>query len=177
MSTFAWLMTLGGLGIVFGILLAARARKPGLKIGSALILVISGLVLLFPLAEYALHKLTCENPRQLTRGYMGVIKDATETYFQMKHRYPEVTSAKDSGAQLYQQLAACPGSANRISDLPREAYVMSPMGFADGWGRAMRYDPKGEANGKPVLISAGPDGDFGDTDPKAAEDNLRSDSN
>jgi type II secretory pathway pseudopilin PulG len=138
-------------------------------------------LLLVGLVAYAIDIISCESPRQITRGYMGVIKDATEAYFQKKHRYPEVTSAKDSGAQLYQQLAACPESADRIRDLPREAFSgppsAPPVAFVDVWGTPIRYELKGFAKDQPVLISAGPDGDFGDADPKGAEDNLRSDSN
>lgn len=52
----------------------------------------------------------------------------------------------------------------------------------DSWGTPLRYlgpnseEPKVLANaGRPVFISAGPDRDFGDSDPAYLGDNLRSD--
>ncbi|HPF39819.1 MAG TPA: type II secretion system protein [Phycisphaerae bacterium] len=52
----------------------------------------------------------------------------------------------------------------------------------DSWGTPLRYlgpdstDPKVLANaGRPVFISAGPDRDFGDSEPARLGDNLRSD--
>lgn len=52
----------------------------------------------------------------------------------------------------------------------------------DSWGTPLRYlgpdsdDPKVVANGgRPVFISAGPDRDFGKSDPSRLGDNLRSD--
>lgn len=52
----------------------------------------------------------------------------------------------------------------------------------DPWGTELQYispdsgDPKVHANdGRPIFISAGPDRDFGETDPAALGNNLRSD--
>jgi len=54
--------------------------------------------------------------------------------------------------------------------------------LVDPWGTPLRYygvesnSPWVKVNGgRPVLVSAGPDRDFGDEDPAAAGDNLRSD--
>ncbi|MCG8405319.1 MAG: hypothetical protein MI923_08995 [Phycisphaerales bacterium] len=54
--------------------------------------------------------------------------------------------------------------------------------LVDPWGTALRYlpsdsdDPRVKANGgRPLFVSAGPDRDFGDHDPAAIGDNLRSD--
>jgi hypothetical protein len=54
--------------------------------------------------------------------------------------------------------------------------------LVDPWGTPLHYypedsgDPAAKASGgKPVFVSAGPDRDFGDTNPVARENNLRSD--
>jgi type II secretory pathway pseudopilin PulG len=44
--------------------------------------------------------------------------------------------------------------------------------FADGYGNAMDYDETGSLDGRPVLISAGPDGSL-----KKTDDNIRSKQN
>ena len=185
--------------------------------------------------------------KQQTRGYMGVIKDATETYYNIKNVYPLQMSnvqiqQKWSGIpcyanqdnatrsegytgthpasptawgsnsmngdwysiwriqNLYDQLAAVPQSADRIHDLPREAFYVRDVAyekcpghtvvqpdaadpnkfhintFCDGLGNIMDYQLVG---GRPVIISRGPDGSMGDTysgwDAQFLVDNLRSD--
>ncbi len=45
----------------------------------------------------------------------------------------------------------------------------------DAYGKAMRYEVDGGLGGRPVLISAGEDGEFGDTVAAKKEDNIRSD--
>jgi len=54
--------------------------------------------------------------------------------------------------------------------------------LVDPWGTPLRYlpetsaDPSANSNsGRPVFVSAGPDRDFGDRNPAARENNLRSD--
>ncbi|MBX3394931.1 MAG: type II secretion system protein [Phycisphaerae bacterium] len=54
--------------------------------------------------------------------------------------------------------------------------------LVDPWGTPLRYLPADSENpavranaGRPIFISAGPDRDFGDDDPAARGDNLRSD--
>lgn len=60
-----------------------------------------------------------------------------------------------------------------LSDLPDDAIVTDDDGsrfLMDGYEQPMHYDPKGGLGGRrPVLISAGPDGEFG------TEDDIRSD--
>jgi len=45
----------------------------------------------------------------------------------------------------------------------------------DAWGRTMVYFRDRGLGGKPVIISAGADGEFGSDDKKRREDNIRSD--
>lgn len=67
--------------------------------------------------------------------------------------------------------------------LPEEAWKGGTNeAVRDGWGKDMRYEyaplaspRRGGLGGRPVVISAGPDSDFGDDDETKEEDNVRSD--
>jgi len=61
--------------------------------------------------------------------------------------------------------------AEILLKLPVDAYsAENPSEIRDGFGKNMRYEQEGGLAGRPVLISAGPDGNF-DTE----DDNIRSD--
>jgi type II secretory pathway pseudopilin PulG len=60
----------------------------------------------------------------------------------------------------------------RLKNLPKDAYATT---LNDGWGRPMRYYQDKGMGGRPVLISAGSDGDFGDADSAKQKDNVISD--
>ena len=63
------------------------------------------------------------------------------------------------------------GSQQKLLELPENAYKSSEATeIFDAWDQAMRYDADGGFGGTPVVISAGPDGNFDNT-----EDNIRSD--
>ncbi len=60
---------------------------------------------------------------------------------------------------------------NRLGNLPEGSMDETGRYLLDGSGRRMHYDPEGGLGGRrPVLVSAGPSGDFDNT-----EDNVRSD--
>lgn len=61
-----------------------------------------------------------------------------------------------------------------LSGLPQGA-LSTDGEILDGFGKAMAYDADGGLGGFPVLISGGPDKDFGDDDPEKRTDNIRSD--
>lgn len=80
--------------------------------------------------------------------------------------------------RLAQQIKAI--SMDRLLKLPEEAIgdEASDFVFLDGWGKAMRYSRNGGLGDRPVLISAGPDGQFGwdaGEEPSLSADNVRSD--
>lgn len=65
----------------------------------------------------------------------------------------------------------------RLRHLPKDAYRGDSAAFVDAWGNPIRYFRDGGLGRQPVLISAGPDGEFGDKDPNKLKDNVRSDEN
>ena len=93
---------------------------------------------------------------------------------------------QDAHAYLVSGAGTIPDLANRIRNVTREkvlnlskdAYAAGDPNtntFNDGFGNPIRYEQAGGLGGRPVLISAGPDEDFGAADPTKAEDNIRSD--
>ena len=73
-------------------------------------------------------------------------------------------------AGVWGQLKAVPAAKERLEKLDPDALNTQEMKFLDGYGNAMKYERTGGLGKRPVLISAGPDGDF-DKD----ADNIRSD--
>jgi type II secretory pathway pseudopilin PulG len=93
---------------------------------------------------------------------------------------------EDNNGTLEQDLsqtAPVKAAVELLLKLPEEAWKGgSNEPIKDGWGRNMRYDAAGGLGGRPVVISAGADGRFGEADPgfptdddTKAEDNVRSD--
>jgi type II secretory pathway pseudopilin PulG len=53
--------------------------------------------------------------------------------------------------------------------------TMATLGVNDAYGNPMRYYMDKGLGGKPLILSAGPDGDFGVTNQNKRTDNIRSD--
>ena len=79
------------------------------------------------------------------------------------------------------QPATVEAATKALLTLPKEAWDGNwNSAVKDGWRVAMRYEAAGGLGGRPVIISAGPDGRFGKDDPgqdddAKEEDNIRSD--
>lgn len=58
-------------------------------------------------------------------------------------------------------IAPVTAAKEKLRDLPREAFGESNIAFMDSYEQAIRYNRDGGLGGKPVVISAGPDGKFG----------------
>jgi len=65
--------------------------------------------------------------------------------------------------------AAVAAATKALQDMPQKALQLSPLAILDGWGKAMRYDPNGGFGGRPLVTSAGKDGNF------VTSDNISSD--
>ena len=117
-----------------------------------------------------------------TTAIQTVVMGALEAYHEEAHSYPpgdtqsliRYLTGNHPGKSLGDDpavLAADPW----LHSLARGAFDANLTVVLDGWGRPIRYIPDGGPGRKPLLISAGPDGDFGDTDPRKARDNIRTD--
>ncbi len=91
-------------------------------------------------------------------------------------------SEPDEPNENRSQTPAAKAAVDVLLTLPQEAWRGSANDpVKDGWGVAMRYEATGGLGGRPVIISAGPDGRFGVDDPghlddaTKEEDNIRSD--
>jgi prepilin-type N-terminal cleavage/methylation domain-containing protein len=100
--------------------------------------------------------------------------------------YRECMASKIRNANLYLQLLAEPESAKTVQALPPLALFRVPNQlwslpgvnyvFRDGYNNDMDYRVSAGLGGRPVLISAGPDGAFGfGTFQSSDADNIRSD--
>ncbi len=98
----------------------------------------------------------------------GIVVQALYHY---SHGYPDA----DDTVALMRALKSGKRSADILRQLPPEAWGGSGKPVLDAYGREMRYLKAGSRTGGPALISAGQDGDFGDTDEAKRRDNIRSD--
>jgi prepilin-type N-terminal cleavage/methylation domain-containing protein len=122
-----------------------------------------------------------------TKVHQRIIMAAVARFYEQVGRYPNEQADGLTNA-LYQELMnedLSPDAAKAIADLPASAVegeAINEKQFLDAFHVPMRYTENGSMFNKPVLISAGPDGLFGDesnlTDDereKALEDNIYSD--
>jgi len=123
-----------------------------------------------------------------TKMTMEVIRTAIDVHYEVNSDFPgEVTNfgappvgwsqrnweACKRGGALYGALMGCEPAKQRLSPLKSDAIKAVYGGnkaFIDGFGKYMDYFKTAGAGGKPLVLSAGGDGDFNTT-----EDNVRSD--
>ncbi len=120
-----------------------------------------------------------EGERKNTVATQAIILSAINTYYTAKSLYPVgVGNGEPNLSTLGTELMAVPESAKVLSCLSKQAVASSgdSLLLLDGWGRPMGYSPTGGFGGRPVLISAGPNGRFGSAeDQTAGYDDVRSD--
>jgi len=123
-----------------------------------------------------------------TKLAMEVIRTAIDVYYEVNANFPgEVTNfgsppagwsqrnweACKRGGALYGALMSCEPAKQRLAALKSDAIKSVYSGntaFVDGFGKYMDYFKTAGAGGKPLVLSAGGDGDF-----NTVEDNVRSD--
>lgn len=89
--------------------------------------------------------------------------------------------ADESPKLLYAYLTGSKGDNGALVAAATKPYLTN-AGMTDAFGKSMRYYLLGATatsnqpvGGKPLVVSAGPDADFGDTNTKKLKDNIRSD--
>jgi prepilin-type N-terminal cleavage/methylation domain-containing protein len=116
------------------------------------------------------------NPKAYPADHFGATPDPNNSgcvliAFLSGHSDPNAPNTAPTG-----QTASVKAAVEFLLKLPQEAWDGSwNKPVKDGWGREMRYEAAGGLGGKPVIISAGPDGDFGSAGSTQEEDNVRSD--
>lgn len=164
--------------ILFLILLLCVAIALFLSVKRRRAMLISGLILILLLCTSFVVGIFRDPPhynRKQTLAWQATILDAVETYHASTRHYPLIPADKSNGTEVMRQLMANGKSKNIRSHLPQDALRKEDNAPLDAWGRLMRFEQPGGQNSPPVIVSAGPDGDFGDTNPSAAKDNIRSD--
>ena len=110
-----------------------------------------------------------ESPKKCTAASEEIILSAINAYFDATGSYPP-----DDGGQchtcrkLFEATKKVGASLDILKKLPQDS-ISSDGHLVDGWDREFGYKCNGSVNGGPVLISAGPDGQFDN------KDNIRSD--
>ena len=110
-----------------------------------------------------------EGARKETESTQAVVMQAIQVYYDISfpNNYPLET-------EWLRILAENPEACEYLLCLPSDTYRVlqppNPQELHDGWGRAMNYRRSSGFGGRPVIVSAGPDGKI-----NTEKDNIRSD--
>ena len=112
-----------------------------------------------------------------TSSTQALVMQAVQAFYEENGAYPldsiddpSTTNVNEGGVSLLTALTDCEKSVEILRNLSSASLPSGGDAALDAYGRPMNYLQSGGLGGKPVLISAGPDGDM-DT----SEDNVRSD--
>ena len=168
----------------------AVARQGRVRAGFTLIellIVIFILGILVALAGGIARYVFREASRKETRTTQTIVMTAVGSYQEIVGEYPDLPNNDDddliSAAELLTVLKG-EEADSELTDAQKEQVMqtsreillkldgkaMDGVTIRDGYGNPMGYDVDGGLAGRPVLISAGPDGDI-----ETTEDNIRSD--
>ncbi len=133
-----------------------------------------------------------ESSKQKTAAALKLLNSALLEYHEQKGAYPDDTdpngktpsfdgddekalrnAAIYSSKGMVHELMEVKASKAFLDDLPADMINRAEGYVKDGWDRPMAYLPDGGMANRPVVISAGPDGEYG-RDLQSA-DNIRSD--
>jgi len=145
------------------------ALRPGFTLTEMMVvLFIMAIVLALAVgvSRYVMEK----TGRDQTAATQKVLVQAIHKYHDENGEWPDGNGGDNSGQTLLTALKGCQPCKDVLNSLPDEALSAGDDAVKDGFDKEMRYDSDGGRGGRPVLISAGPDGDFDDD-----EDNIRSD--
>lgn len=144
-----------------------------------LVIVAAALALFAGQAESARNRLR----QDLASQQLAALREALTVYYLHTGSFP--AGRPDLAANdAFRTMQALPPCGSVLADWPAPAMIQPEAEPADPWRSTYRYiapdnDKSGQVsdNGSwPLFISAGPDGDFGDsTDPAAEADNRRTD--
>jgi hypothetical protein len=111
-----------------------------------------------------------ESGRSQTITTQDLLMEAVHKYREETGDWPDGDGGDNSGQTLLTDLKAQESCKEILNSLPQEALGAGDDAVKDGFDKAMRYDKDGGRGNRPVVISAGANGDFNDE-----EDNIRSD--
>ncbi len=101
--------------------------------------------------------LTRQVPEEATRANQKIVMAAVNSYYEVHEAYP-------TDSKWMEQLQLEPNAREKIQQLPEDAWVPGTQNVKDGWGKSMRYRRNEGLGNRPVVISAGPDGEFSNAD-------------
>ncbi len=162
---------------------AIRRRPRGMTLVEMIITVVALSIALFLLTGW-LGSLRESAKEALAMRMLADLDDALSRYRRATGEYP-VSRGPGSDIPAVLDLVAHEKTRPILERFPGHVW-QGPGGskrrLIDPWGTVLRYlppdseDEKVRANGgRPLFVSAGPDRDFGDGNPSAVADNIRSD--
>ena len=156
---------------------SARARGFTLVELLLVMLVLSILVaLVAPVGSYVIEQARISE----TITTQQTLVTALDAYRKATGDFPPLDANSEGDIEgLLQVLQAYGASGEAAEEIRQETmpYLGAQPGLlkSDAWGNEMRYYARRGIGGKPLILSAGPDGDFGDFDRSRQRDNVRSD--
>lgn len=145
-----------------------RTSRRGFTIIEMLAVLFILAIIVALIASVSIYVMNEANKKE-TRSCMAIIHEAVLLYTEIIGEKP----SEDGGCtKLFSELKGTEQTMDKIRELPASVFQnQNPRRyFCDAWGNQMRFYRSAGRGGAPLLISAGPDGDFGTTD-----DNIRSD--
>ncbi|MFP4052372.1 MAG: type II secretion system protein [Phycisphaerae bacterium] len=106
-----------------------------------------------------------------TRAAQAIVMRAIAAYHDQFKFYPDVDTTK----KLTDALEESEDAWKIMTGMGQDHFSGAGGMLTDGFGNEMRYKPKGGFGDRPVLISAGPDGVFGEDDDDKGGDDIYSD--
>lgn len=124
--------------------------------------------------------------RDETLSKQALLMSAINAYHRVTHKYPSdrhPDSPDDPNASIDALMLYLRAEQNTGGDMAEEIleatrhHLQAIAGNEklDAWGNMMRYYAKLGLGGKPLIVSPGPDEDFGEDDTDYRKDNIRSD--
>lgn len=112
--------------------------------------------------------LRSDSAQQQTRRTLRALREALTTYPTPQDHWQGFTTA-----QILDMLTQNESAWTKVEPLPRITQADGAMAVIDGFGRPIRFQPGSPDDARHAdFISAGPDGNFGDDNPRAAMDNI-----
>ncbi|PKL46418.1 MAG: hypothetical protein CVV39_07235 [Planctomycetes bacterium HGW-Planctomycetes-1] len=158
-----------------------KIKKNGLTLVE--ILVAIAIVALLAAGLYSVSQYVDRQAKiKLTESTIAILTAAIDEYHDFYKKFPALDDVYPSGCdspieKLYYRLGLAPDAKKILGHINR-SLIKNADGddfpeVVDAWGKEFDYSYTGVEN-FPVITSAGPDGDFGETDPGKKEDNITS---
>ncbi len=113
--------------------------------------------------------------KKQTETAQEIVLQAIQEYRRVKNAVPPDSGGEYKTDVLMEALEECEQSAKIVEKLSKEVYPQRRGELRDGYDKPMRYYQDEAIGNEPLLLSAGPDRKWGQSQPSEREDNIASD--